>query len=155
GSSSSSSSSSRVLFLPVLRSCRRRFGVVLLHILEPNGGAVQSPGEQDGAVAAAEGVGAGAVMVAVAGVSGRKRRRGVAGSVYAQIRSGGQRGAAVPLGQQIRSSEDGKNMTGDGYLHQNPPNPNGISKGIKRNGCRLVYVFRMGHAEGPVKEKDS
>lgn len=80
---------------------------------------MQSPGEQDRAVATAEGVGVGAVMVAIAGVSGRKRRRGVAGSVYAQIRSGGQRAAAVPLGQQIRSSEDGKSMSMINYLKVN------------------------------------
>lgn len=80
---------------------RRGFSVVLLYILEPDARAVQSAGEQDRAVGAADGVDSGAVRVAVAAVSGRKRRRDVARKVYAEISSGGQRGAAVPLGQQI------------------------------------------------------
>lgn len=83
--------------------------VLLLYVLEPNTWAVERAGEQSGAVAAAEIVTLGTVGVDVAGVFEWKWGQDQAGRVYAEIGSGRQRGAAVPLGQQIRPPVDKNN----------------------------------------------
>lgn len=102
-------SSHRVLFC----SCRRILGstcwglsVLLLYLLEPNTWAVQRASEHNGAVAAAKGMTSVTVGIPIAGVPEWDRGQDMAGRVYVEIGSGRQRGAAVPLGQQIWSPVD-------------------------------------------------
>lgn len=88
----------------ILGSRCRGLGVVLLYILEPNAWAVQRAGEQGVAVVTAESM----TSKTVAGVSGRGWRQWRSRRIYVEISFGRQRGAAVPLGQQIWSPVDRK-----------------------------------------------
>lgn len=103
-------SSHRVLFC----SCRSVLGssrwglrvILLLYILEPNTWAVQRTSKQSEAVAAAEAMTPVTVGVPVTGVPEWDWRQDMVGRVYVDIGSGRQRGAAVPLWQQIGSPVD-------------------------------------------------